>query len=136
MSAQRSRAGTVRQRGFTLIEVMVVLVILGLIAAAVATNVFDAHKNAQIERARLDFHTISNAVDVYRLRHDRPPEALQALVEQGQLKSLPHDPWGAAYLYERVSTGDGYRITTLGRDGVAGGEGVDADLHSDDPEPR
>ncbi|MBS2032766.1 MAG: type II secretion system protein GspG [Deltaproteobacteria bacterium] len=111
---------------------MVVIVLMGMIASAVAWNVMKNKHDADIARTRIDMVTIGNALDVYRVRHNKLPESLAALAEE--LKRAPTDAWGNAYLYERTSsTRDGYRITSLGADGAPGGEGADADLHSDDP---
>lgn len=134
MARQVRRGRTVGQRGFTLIEIMVVITLLGLIAAAVAVNVMGTRDTANAGVVRMDFKAISDALEVYRLKHGKLPDSLEALVADRELKALPRDPWRAAYLYERVGAGDGYRLATLGADGAPGGTGANADLHSDDPD--
>ena len=137
MATGRRSTRTKRQRGFTLIEIMVVIVLMGMIAAAVAMNVIGNKHQADVGRTRIDMATIGNAIDVYRVRHNKLPESLDALVEDRELKSKPLDAWGNAYLYERSSSApDGYRVTSLGADGAPGGDEANADLHSDDAPPR
>ena len=135
-----------RQRGFTLIEIMVVVVILAVLGALVVPQVLDKVDKARVTRAQADIRAISTALDLYRLDNFKYPtseQGLQALVKQpadpsitnypagGYLKSLPIDPWNNPYQY--VSPGpDGrdYEITTYGRDGKPGGDGYDADISS------
>lgn len=136
MAIRRGRRTTVGQRGFTLIEVMVVLVILGMIAAAIAVNVIAYKKEADLRVARMDMKTISDAIEVYRLKHSRLPDTLEALVQERALKKPPVDPWHGRYLLEQAENADGYRITSYGADGAPGGEGANADLHSDDPDSQ
>jgi general secretion pathway protein G len=135
-----------RQHGFTLIEIMVVVVILAVLGALVVPQVLDKVDKARVTRAQADIRAISTALDLYRLDNFKYPtseQGLQALVKQpadpsitnypagGYLKSLPIDPWNQPYQY--VSPGpDGrdYEITTYGRDGKPGGDGYDADISS------
>jgi general secretion pathway protein G len=135
-----------RQHGFTLIEIMVVVVILAVLGALVVPQVLDKVDKARVTRAQADIRAISTALDLYRLDNFKYPtseQGLQALVKQpadpsitnypagGYLKSLPIDPWNNPYQY--VSPGpDGrdYEITTYGRDGKPGGDGYDADISS------
>ncbi len=135
-----------RQHGFTLIEIMVVVVILAVLGALVVPQVLDKVDKARVTRAQSDIRAISTALDLYRLDNFKYPtseQGLQALVKQpadpsitnypagGYLKSLPIDPWNNPYQY--VSPGpDGrdYDITTYGRDGKPGGDGYDADISS------
>jgi general secretion pathway protein G len=133
-----------RQRGFTLIEIMVVVVILAVLGALVVPQVLDKVDKARVTRAQSDIRAIATALDLYRLDNFKYPttdQGLAALVKQpadptitnypagGYLKSLPIDPWNNPYQY--VSPGlDGrdYEITSYGRDGKPGGEGYDADI--------
>jgi len=133
-----------RQRGFTLIEIMVVVVILSVLGALVVPQIIDKVDIAKVKRAQSDIRAIQTALDLYRLDNFKYPtteQGLQALVKQpadptitnyaasGYLKSLPKDPWGNVYQY--VSPGaDGreYEITTYGRDGKPGGDGYDSDI--------
>jgi general secretion pathway protein G len=132
------------QRGFTLIEIMVVVVILAVLGALVVPKILENVDKARVTRAQSDIRAIQTALDLYRLDNFKYPtteQGLQALVKQpadptitnyrsgGYLPSLPKDPWNNPYQY--VSPGaDGrdYDILTFGRDGKAGGEGYDADI--------
>ncbi len=133
-----------RQNGFTLIEIMVVVVILAVLGALVVPKILENVDKARVTRAQSDIRAIQTALDLYRLDNFKYPtteQGLQALVTQpadpsitnyrsgGYLPSLPKDPWNNPYQY--VSPGpDGreYEITSLGRDGKPGGEGYDADI--------
>jgi len=132
------------QRGFTLIEIMVVVVILAVLGALVVPKILENVDKARVTRAQSDIRAIQTALDLYRLDNFKYPtteQGLQALVKQpvdptitnyrsgGYLGSLPKDPWNNTYQY--VSPGpDGrdYDIITYGRDGKPGGDGYDADI--------
>jgi general secretion pathway protein G len=140
------------QRGFTLIEIMVVVVILAVLGALVVPKILENVDKARVTRAQSDIRAIQTALDLYRLDNFKYPtteQGLQALVKQpvdatitnyrsgGYLGSLPKDPWNNPYQY--VSPGpDGrdYEITTFGRDGKPGGEGYDADISTSTLEQR
>ncbi|MFQ5546856.1 MAG: type II secretion system major pseudopilin GspG [Woeseia sp.] len=130
------------QRGFTLIEIMVVVVILGILAAIVAPNVIGRIDDARAARVQQDLRGIENALKFYRLDNFAYPtseQGLEALVTRpadpniknwkdgGYLDRLPRDPWGNAYQYLSPGTHGEIDVYTLGRDGRPGGEGVDAD---------
>ena len=132
-----------RQFGFTLIEIMVVVIILGILAAIVAPNVINRVDDAQIARVQQDLRGIENALKFYRLDNFAYPtneQGLEALVTKpndpnlrnwkagGYLDRLPKDPWGKEYLYLNPGNNGEIDIYTLGRDGRPGGEGVDADI--------
>jgi general secretion pathway protein G len=133
-----------RQRGFTLIEIMVVVVILSVLGALVVPQIIDKVDQAKVKRAQSDIRAIETALDLYRLDNFKYPtteQGLQALVKQpadptltnynpnGYLKSLPKDPWGVVYVYASPGAdGREYDIITYGRDGKPGGEGYDADI--------
>jgi len=115
--------------GFTLIEVMVVIVILGLLAGAVVLKVGGYMDTAEVNRARSDIATIIDAVELYRMEHKRYPTN-----EEG-LDDLPldnrTDPWGNRYEYNSPgSNGQPFEVVTYGADGREGGEGKDADIYS------
>lgn len=139
MSASRRQ----RQHGFTLIEIMVVVIILGILAAIVAPNVIGRVGDAQVAAARQDIRGIENALKFYRLDNFAYPtteQGLEALVSRpadpsirnwkqgGYLDRLPNDPWGNPYQYLNPGQNAEIDIYTFGRDGRPGGEGEDADI--------
>jgi general secretion pathway protein G len=135
-----------RSKGFTLIELMVVLVILGVLAAMIAPKIMDRPDQARIVAAKQDIAAIKQALNLYRLDNVRYPttdQGLQALVEKptsgpipanwkagGYLERLPTDPWGAPYQYLSPGVRGEIDIFSLGADGATGGEGNDADIGS------
>ncbi len=117
-----------RATGFSLIEVMVVVVIIGLLAGAVAIKVTGYMETAKISRAESDLATIKTAVEAYYLQHNRYPgndEGLDAL----DLESST-DPWGRRYEYNSPGREGPFEVYTLGEDGREGGDGVNADIYS------
>jgi general secretion pathway protein G len=141
--SSESRPAVRRQRGFTLIEIMVVVIIIGILAAIVAPNVIGRVDDAQITKAKAEIANIENALKFYRLDNFTYPsseQGLEALVNKpadpniknwksgGYLPKLPNDPWGNPYLYLNPGTQGEIDIYTLGRDNRPGGEGVDADI--------
>ena len=140
MSAIRHAAS----RGFTLIELMVVLVIIGVLAALIVPNVLDRADDARVTAAKTDIANINQALKLYRLDNQRYPTAeqgLQALVVKPTtgpapqnwkpyLEKLPNDPWGNPYQYLNPGVKGPIDIMSLGGGGKAGGEGKDADIGS------
>ena len=121
-----------RTQGFTLVELMVVIVIIGLLATIVVINVMPAQDTARIRKAEADIALLEQAAEMYRLsKLDYPStnDGLQALVTEGFVKRLPNDPWGNPYRYQAPG-GDGrpFDIFSYGADGRQGGEGNDADI--------
>lgn len=130
--------------GFTLLEVMVVMVIIGLLAALIVPNVMSRVDDAKVTAARSDISNLANALKMYRLDNGRFPsteQGLQALVKKpetaplpknwktgGYLDALPRDPWGNAYNYLQPGVHGEIDVFTLGADGAPGGEGLDADI--------
>ena len=133
------------EHGFTLVELMVVIVIIGLLATIVALNVLPSGDTARIQKAKADIATIENGLELYRLQMSTYPttsQGVQALVSApagadasryqrgGYVKRLPNDPWGRAYLYASPGQHGEADVWTYGADGKEGGEGIDADIGS------
>ena len=118
--------------GFTLVELMVVIVIIGLLATVVIINVLPATDKAAITKARADVATLEQGVEMFRLNKLRYPsgsEGLQAITAEGYVKRLPKDPWGNDYRYAQPGRdGRQFDIYSYGADGREGGEGQDADI--------
>ncbi|MEY2619829.1 MAG: type secretion system protein [Pseudomonadota bacterium] len=128
--------------GFTLIELMVVLVIIGVLAALIVPNVLDRADDARVTAARTDVNNLMQALKLYRLDNQRYPtseQGLQALVTRPTLspipphwrpylEKLPQDPWGRPYLYRNPGTNGEVDVLSLGADAQPGGEGRDADI--------
>ena len=122
-----------RNRGMTLIEIMVVITILGLIAAAVGVAVIPQLEQARRDRAALDIKNIQGAMKLYYTKKGKYPDTasgLNALVEAQALEQMPKDPWNNDYVY--INEGGKPVIISYGADGTAGGEGNDADISSAD----
>lgn len=133
-----------RSRGFTLIEIMVVMVILGLLVALVAPNIMGRGDEARVTTTKAQLRQISNALDLYRLDNSHYPsteQGLEALVEKptgspepsnwnpdGYMNSVPTDPWGNEYQYVQPGSEGPYDLYSYGADGREGGEGVNADI--------
>lgn len=128
-------------RGFTLIEVMVVVVILGILAAVVVPRIMDNPDKARVTKARQDIRAIESALNLYKLDNFTYPstdEGLEALVNPsegaqnfksgGYMTSVPKDPWGAEYNYLSPGAHAEIDIFSYGADGRAGGEGPAADI--------
>ena len=144
MSRARQRVGQLVQRGFTLIELVVVLVIIGLLAALIVPNVLDRADDARVTAARTDVSNLMQALKLYRLDNQRYPTAeqgLKALVAKPTtgpippnwkpyLEKLPTDPWGNAYQYVNPGVKGQVDVFSFGADGQSGGEGRDADVGS------
>lgn len=132
------------QAGFTLIELMVVLVIIGVLAALIVPNVLDRADDARVTAARTDVGNLMQALKLYRLDNQRYPtteQGLQALIAKPTagpapanwkpyLEKLPNDPWSRPYQYLNPGIKGEIDVMSFGADGQPGGEGKDADIGS------
>jgi len=130
------------QRGFSLIEIMVVVVILGILASIVVPKIMSRPDEARIVKAKQDVLAIQNALDLYKLDNGVYPttdQGLMALVEKPTtepfprdwkpyLKSLPKDPWGREYLYLNPGQHGDIDVFTEGASGQSGGSGINAEI--------
>ncbi|RFA31429.1 type II secretion system protein GspG [Alkalilimnicola ehrlichii] len=145
MTNNRSRPA--RMRGFTLIEIMVVVVILAILGTFAVSNIFDRPDQARLTKAQHDIRTLESALEMYRMDNFVYPssdQGLQALVERptsspeprnwrsgGYMRQLPQDPWGNAYVYLGPDdTGGRPVILSYGADGQPGGDGVNAEIRN------
>ena len=117
--------------GFTLVEVMVTLVIIGLLTTFVVLNVLPAQGKAQVQKARGDITAIETALEMYKLENFNYPteqEGLEALITSGMVKKMSLDPWGNPYEYRNPGERGQIDIFSLGADGEPGGEEQNADI--------
>jgi general secretion pathway protein G len=133
-----------KQRGFTLIEIMVVVVIIGLLATLVLPRVLGRQDQAMIAKSKVDVHALSSALKLYKLDNFNYPsteQGLEALVKQpagdppakywkkgGYIDRLPADPWGNAYQYLSPGEKMEFDVWSFGADGRSGGEGVSGEI--------
>ena len=131
-----------QQKGFSLIEIMVVVVILGILASIVVPKLMSRPDEARVVKAKQDVLALQNAVELYKLDNGFYPttdQGLNALVEKPQsspmpnnwksyLKSLPKDPWGRDYMYLIPGAHGDFDVYSLGADGEEGGTGINADI--------
>jgi general secretion pathway protein G len=147
--ARRKESKCRRRRGFTLIEIMVVVVIVGLLAAIVVPNVVSRAEEARRTAARTQIESIATALDMYRLHNGLYPttqQGLEALIRKPTtapiprkypsdpyMKRIPDDPWGYPYIYRCPGEKGAFDILSTGPDGEEGGEGKNADISNHDP---
>ncbi len=134
------------QRGITLIEMMVVIVILGILATVIFTRVSDRPEQARRTKAQVEIRQLQTSLELFKLDNGFYPsteQGLQALVkkpttgripknypESGYLDKIPNDPWGSPYVYICPGTHGDYDLESYGADGQDGGEGKDEDVES------
>ncbi len=132
------------QRGFTLLEVMIVILIIGLLGTIVTPYVLDNLDTAKTEKAKADIHALEQALDQYRLDNNNYPttdQGLDSLIRKpssspepknyrpsGYIKRLQQDPWGNSYQYLQPGEHGAFDLYSLGKDNEVGGEGLDADI--------
>jgi general secretion pathway protein G len=140
---RRKKAG-VAKNGFTLVELMVVIFIVGLLATIVVINVLPSQDKAMVQKAKADIAILSQAMETYRLDNLAYPDAgqgLNALVTppagaagartEGYIKKLPNDPWGRPYQYAVPGKAGAFDVYSLGADGAPGGLDDNADIYSE-----
>lgn len=134
--------GIKRVSGFTLLEIMVVVAIIGLLAAVIVPNVIGQGEQAKVDLAKANMGRIVQQLDLYRFNNGRYPtteEGLMALVERpasartwpegGYLPRLPLDPWNNEYIYISPGVDGPFDLISLGANGMEGGQGVDAEIN-------
>ena len=142
--SRRRRAGRPRASGFTLIEIMVVVIIIGLLAAVIIPEVIGKVDEARVAKTKQDIQSLETALTMFRLDNSKYPtteQGLKALVVQptdpsirhwrpaGYIQRVSKDPWGNDYQYVYPGThGKEYDLFSLGADGQPGGDGIDADI--------
>ena len=140
----RTRQQTAQRQGFTLIELMIVVVILGILATTIMPKILNSTVKAQVAKAKIDMRQIMTALALFKTENGRFPttsEGLQALVSNpgglpsydpdGYLDKVPLDPWKNNYVYISPGVNSKYfDLISYGRDGENGGAGYDADIQS------
>jgi len=140
---KKNKNTKVKQSGFSLIEILVVLLIIGLLSTLVAVNVLPSQDKARVEKAKADIAILGNALEMYRLERFNYPSnelGLKALlrseegnyqnnlIKRGYIRSLPKDPWGNEYQYIIPGENGEYDLFSMGADGDVGGQGLNADI--------
>ena len=149
MKNKKNKNTKIKQSGFSLIEILVVLLIIGLLSTLVIVNVGPFQDRANLVKAKADIAIIGNALEMYRLERFNYPNSelgLKALLSSEEdnyqnnlntrvyIKSLPKDPWGNDYQYIIPGENGEYDLFSMGADGDVGGEGLNADIGNWNPE--
>ncbi len=127
---------TSRQRGFTLIEIMVVVIILGILVSLIAPNIFGVLDDAERTATKIQIRNLQVALDTYRMNHSRYPtteEGLEILInppgrDRGYIDVIPKDSWNNEFQYKSPGEHGDVDLWSMGRNGQEGGEGLDADI--------
>ncbi len=140
---RRKKPGKI-QNGFTLVELMVVIFIVGLLATIVVINVLPSQGKAMVQKAKADIAILSQALETYRLDNLTYPDSGQGLTAlvtppvaapgarpEGYIKKLPNDPWGRPYQYTLPGKSSAFDIYSLGADGAPGGQDENADIYAE-----
>jgi type II secretion system protein G len=133
-----------RRSGFTLIEILIVLVILSIIASLVVPNIMSRPDDARVTVAKADIRAVSNALELYKFDNFQYPSTQQGLMalvkkpagypvpknwkQDGYLKTVPVDPWGNPYQYQQPGTHGAYDVYSYGADGKLGGDAYNKDI--------
>ena len=140
---RRKKRGKI-QNGFTLVELMVVIFIIGLLTTVVVINVLPSQGKAMVQKAKADIAILSQALETYRLDNLTYPDSAQGLTAlvtppvgaagaraEGYIKKLPNDPWGRPYQYTLPGKSSAFDVFSLGADGAPGGQDDDADIYAE-----
>lgn len=134
MHAMTTRTPASRQialrarRAFSLLELTLVIAIIGVLMAVAAVNLFGSQDRANKDATVISMENVDNALTEYKLRKSVYPPSLQILVDEEYLQSMPQDAWGQAFYYSATDEGRGYKLISLGKDGLSNTED---DIHAD-----
>ncbi|MFW5802531.1 MAG: type II secretion system major pseudopilin GspG [Verrucomicrobiota bacterium] len=141
MTLQTTAKGSFNRRHFSFIELMVVMMIIGFLAAIILPNFMGRMEKSKVTAAKAQISSLTQAVQDYLLDNDNYPPNLEALIENTsgsdkwdgpylEKEELPVDPWGNEYQYRTTDDAIGFEIISYGKDGSPGGEGLNADISS------